>query len=229
MLKNSYYLKYSPMDNFKLKLSKVFLFLCIILCGFSLIFNVTYSVVTVEGASMYPLLNEKNGPNGTETVLKNDRVVLNYIKTINKGDIIVVKHFDGQDSYNYVIKRLIATGGDTVEVKENGDVYVNDKLLVEDYVASSQENKLKFYQRFCELKNVTNPYAENGQKWAECFDGNKLTIPKDCVFYLGDNRYISRDCSCYGPVKEEYVVSKVDFILHNGESVIGEILKQIFN
>lgn len=228
MLKNNFYLKYSPMDKFKLTLSKIFLYLCIILCGFSIIFSETYSIVTVEGASMYPLLNEKNGVTGSAVNVQNDKVVLNYIKAINKGDVIIVKHYDNSNSYSFVIKRLIATAGDMVEVKANGDVYVNDELLVEDYVTSSVDNRVKFFKRFCDLKMVTNPYSESGETWAEYFEGNKLTIPKDCVFYLGDNRFISRDCSCYGPVKEESVISKVDYILHNGESVFVEILRQFF-
>lgn len=209
------YLKKSPMDIFRLRCSQVFLFLCVCLCVLTIYINLTYSVAPVSGLSMYPTLNSNE-----EYLTKNlqDRVVLNYIKTCKKGDIIVAKKVfnNDEENYIYVIKRLIATGGDTVEIKSDGSVYVNDIKLNEDYVNST--NKSVAYSNFVNLKTT----------FSGLFDGDKMTVPEGYIFYLGDNRGVSSDCSSYGPVKESNLIAKVDFILKANESPILCIFKQIF-
>lgn len=203
----------SSVDKFKYKCSQFFLFLCILLFSFSLIINVTYSVAPVYGYSMLPTLNESFSSNDSNS---QDRVVLNYIKLYNKGDIIVAKKTnEHNENYIYVIKRLIAVGGDTVEVVSSGDVYVNDKLLEENYVSNS---KSATYSKMQSLKN----------RKPELFEGDKLIVPKGYVFYLGDNRGGSTDCSDYGPVKKSNIIAKVDFIIKAGENFFLSIINQIF-
>lgn len=207
--------KTSSVDKFRLKCSQIFLYLCVVFFAISIIFNVTYSIAPVSGKSMYPTLNY-NYYNLNGRV--QDSVVLNYIKNYQKGDIIVAqkKIDDSGEEYIYVIKRLIAIGGDKVNVIENGDIYVNDVLINEDYVNS--ENKYVTYDNLQNLKRLK----------PELFNGNVLVIPKDYVFYLGDNRGNSTDCSIYGPVSKKEVVAKVDYIIKGGENLFLSIIKQIF-
>lgn len=204
-------LKTSSMDKFRLKCSQIFLYLCVLFFAISIVFNVTYSIAPVSGMSMYPTINVeyRNG--------KQDRVVLNYIKNYKKGDVIVAKKTYEEDSeiYMYVIKRLIAVGGDRVKVVENGDIYVNDVLLVEDYV---NNNKYVTYYNLQALK----------QHMPQYFDGDVLVIPKDYVFYLGDNRGGSTDCSCFGPVSKKEIVAKADYLIRADENFIVSVFKQIF-
>lgn len=212
--KEVFSLKQTPVDKFRLKCSQIFLFLCVCLCTLTIFFNVTYSIAPVSGSSMYPTLN-----NYTVSA-KHDLVVLNYIKAYHKGDIIVAKKVINDDEkYIYVIKRLIATGGDSLVIKENGDIFVNNKQLDESYVTS--EYKYITYQNFINLRDGEN------SKFADWFDGEKMIIKPGYVFYLGDNRGGSTDCSIYGPVKEDNIIAKVDFIIKDGENVFFSILKQI--
>ena len=97
-------LKSSKQEEYKVKCSKVFLYLCILFFAFAIIFNVTYSVAPVSGSSMYPTINAEYKVNGVQ-----DRVVLNYIKNYKKGDVIVAKktYEDSNEVYMYVIKRII--------------------------------------------------------------------------------------------------------------------------
>lgn len=207
--------KTNKIDEFKLKCSQFFLYLCMIFFAINILINVTYSVAPVSGMSMYPTLNY-GFYNGNGWI--QDRVVLNYIKNYQKGDIIVAKKTfdDSGEEYMYVIKRLIAVGGDRVKVFENGDVYVNDELLIENYVNDN--------------KHITYYNIQNLKKYKpELFKDDELIIPKDCVFYLGDNRGGSSDCSCYGPVSKNEIVAKVDYLIKGGENLFLSILKQIFN
>lgn len=206
--------KQSKMEEFKVKCSKAFLYICILFFAFSIVFNVTYSIAPVSGLSMYPTINE-NFIKGDET--SQDRVVLNYIKSYRRGDVIVAKKSfdDAGEVYMYVIKRLIAIEGDRVRVDANGDVYINDKLLKEDYLNS---NKYALYYNIENLK-IRKP---------ELFTDGELVIPKDCVFYLGDNRGGSTDCSIFGPVSKDEIVAKADFLIRSGENIFISIIKQIF-
>ena len=67
---------------------------------------------------------------------------------------------------------IIAKEGDTVEII-NGDVYINGKLLEEDYV-----------------KKQNSTFATG--------DSTKWTLGENEVFYLGDNRMFSKDSWRYG-------------------------------
>jgi len=68
-----------------------------------------------------------------------------------------------------------------VEIK-SGEVYVNDQVLSEEYIAAS-------------------PVYE--AVW---------DIPTDTLFVLGDNRNNSSDSHNWGPVPLDYVVGKATFI-----------------
>mgnify|MGYP004732802643 FL=1 len=152
---------------------------------------------------------------------------MNYIKAYHKGDIIVAKKiYDDEEHFIYVIKRLIATGGDSIEIKENGDVYVNDQKLDESYVTS--EYKTATYEAFIKLKEGTNPNFDEKNDFTSWFEDGKLVLKPGYVFYLGDNRGGSTDCSIYGPVKEDNIIAKVDFVIKDGENTFVSILKQIF-
>lgn len=205
-------LKENSVDNFKIKCSKIFLFLCVLIFALSIFINLSFSIAPVSGFSMYPTLNI----NGS-TLETQDRVVLNYIKQYHKGDIIVAKkEQNSNEEYIYVIKRLIAVGGDRVEILKNGDVKVNGILLDEPYVNIS--NKANAYYEFMAWKSLNE----------ENFEQNELIIKPGFVFYLGDNRSNSYDCSDYGPVKEENIVAKVDFIIKANENAFLSVIKQIF-
>ena len=107
-----------------------------------------------------------------------------------KGDIVVVQ--DDRSVIDYpIVKRIIATGGDTVEFDfENWTVQVNGITLEEDYI-----NKIDFV----------------GMRSYGC--AGKLTVPEGYVFVMGDNRNNSTDSrdSRVGFVSNDDVIGKVAF------------------
>ena len=98
-----------------------------------------------------------------------------------RGDIVVLSKPDSPDEY--IIKRVIALGGDTVYM-DGGVVYIKyggeDEFvaLEEDYVLSSN----------------CDPYLPQNSLPSE-YDA--VTVPQNCMFVLGDNRNVSHD-SRYG-------------------------------
>ena len=95
----------------------------IVLCVLAFVFVVR--IVTVDGRSMNPTLYDQD-----------KLVVSNLSKTYEQGDIVV---FDAPN-FDYVsgplVKRVIATEGQVVEIDpDTGTVYVDGEALEEPYIA----------------------------------------------------------------------------------------------
>lgn len=88
--------------------------------------------VTIEGESMSP------------TFLDGDKVVTSRVLTMTgkykTGDIVVF-HMIDVDGERDVIKRVIGTAGDKIEIK-NGIVYRNDAAISEEYVHETTEGEI---------------------------------------------------------------------------------------
>ncbi len=111
---------------------------------------------------------------------------LSYINAdVERGDIVIFSHPEIDEKY--VVKRVIAVGGDTVEIKE-GRVYLNESSLPLE-------------------ENYVNEFSEDYME--------KLTVPEGCLFVLGDNRRESVDSRYLDDrfVLAENVYAKVMFTL----------------
>lgn len=108
-------------------ISFVLIFL-IVFCIYSLFATQTYIGAEVEGLSMFPTINATK---------VNDYAYYSKRKTPKKGDIIVVDYHYAGDKIK-AIKRLIATGGDTICYYNNA-IYVNGVKLNEPYLDEDYE------------------------------------------------------------------------------------------
>lgn len=102
------------------------------------------------------------------------------------GDIVAIKAKDRQGKH--LVKRIIARGGQTVQIDfETGRVFVDGQLLTEPYIAEATHlaGDLPF----------------------------PVTVPPDCYFVLGDNRNHSQDSrsSTLGCVPRGDIEGKVVF------------------
>jgi signal peptidase I len=146
-------------------------------------------------------------PSGSmnDTLLEGDRVMVNKLAyrfgDPARGDVIVFDSpmeadGDGETIFGAVvrhvaeslglsspdsalIKRIIALGGETIEVRRNR-VYIDGQPIDE-------------------------PYLKEGSSMP---DYGPFTVPEDRVFVMGDNRSSSSDSRVFGPVEESEIVGK---------------------
>ncbi len=113
-------------------------------------------IIDVSGTSMVPTLHNED-----------KMFVSNLFYTPQAGDVVVFKT-DSYDPNKALVKRVIATEGQTVNIDfDNGIVYIDGVPIQEDYIAEVTTTKLDFI----------------GPK----------KVPEGCVFVMGDNRNMSTD------------------------------------
>jgi signal peptidase I len=119
-----------------------------------------------------------------------DRLVIEKVSykfhPLDRGDIIVFQpppqlQAIGYEADRAFIKRAIAVGGDTVAVS-NGIVYLNDRPLIEPYIAQAPE-----------------------------YNYPAVTIPAGQVFVMGDNRNNSNDSHRWGFLPQENIIGHAVF------------------
>ena len=108
-----------------------------------------------------------------------------------RGDIVVFTpppEWEQQDGTPF-IKRVIGVAGDTIEIRDDGRVYVNGVVLDEPYVYADDEGG--------------EPQATTAAP-----DFSEWTVPADEVFLMGDHRSNSADSRAFGPVAVEQLVGR---------------------
>ena len=129
-------------------------------------------------------------PSGSmeSTIMTGDTVFseqISYLmRDIERGDIVTFK--DPEIAGRVLIKRVIATGGETVDI-QNGDVYINGSPLSEPYVEGKETMPLSHT-----LDTVSYPY----------------TVPQGSIWVMGDNRTNSQDSRYFGSVPDKNVYGR---------------------
>lgn len=117
----------------------------------------------------------------------------------SRGDVIV---FFKPTLGSSLIKRIVGLPGDTIRIQE-GKIYVNGQLLVEDYLPSDTFTKSGNLKEGQEYKVQIEETDVNGNK----------VINQDVFFVMGDNRAVSNDSRFIGFIKREWMQGKVRFRL----------------
>lgn len=125
-------------------------------------------VLQITGASMTP------------TLIDGQFVVAMKTDKFEPGDITAFYY-----NNKILIKRVIASAGDWVNIEENGDVFINGILLEEPYLTEKALGEC----------NIELPYQ----------------VPDGKVFVMGDDRAVSLDSrtTAVGPVSSEQVLGRV--------------------
>lgn len=159
-----------------------------VLAVLTVIFVFFFRLVGVDGSSMYP------------TLVDHDYLILesNFLyHDVEVGDIVVLS-VDCFENEGPIVKRVIATGGQTVDIDfDAGIVYVDGEIIDEPYI----------------FEPTYRSYEEMGLSMQY-----PVTVPEGSVFVMGDNRNHSAD-SRYSPcgcVEESRILGKVLLLLIPG-------------
>ncbi len=127
------------------------------------------------------------GPSMQNTLQDGEHLIISGLfYTPKRGDIVVCQDYETGHK-NPIVKRVIAVGGDTVEILPDGSVLVNGELQREDYV-----------------------FIDPGM--IDTFPGmEEVTVPEDMVFVMGDHRNMSSDSREFLStfVREDAILGKV--------------------
>ena len=140
-----------------------------------------FGIANVVGTSMLPSYKDKD-------------LVL-YSKSVSDIDRCEVVAIDSNVMGYTLCKRVIGLSGDHIVINDDG-LYVNDKLIEEDYLLS--------------------------QEWEEPMD---LNVSGGCVFVMGDNRNGSTDSRDIGCIMKENIrgvalVNVTEKLWINSETII---------
>jgi signal peptidase I len=132
-----------------------------------------------------------------------NKKVLQYAHP-KRGDVVVFK-YPRQTEIDY-IKRVVAIGGDKIELRQN-QIFINDKPVPREMLTD----------RPCRAEGSGFPC----ERWAETLDGERhvvlqdidrgdasagpFHVPPGSVFVMGDNRDNSNDSRVWGTVPEELI------------------------
>ena len=148
-----------------------------VICGI-FIFVFIGRTIGVEGDSM------------RQTLHWNDRIIMsNLFYTPKNGDVIVFRAPTDLFGSTPLVKRVIATAGQTIDINfETGDVFVDGIVQNEPYINERTNNRLSFQ--------------------------GPVLIPDGYVFVMGDNRNHSSDSreARIGLIDTRYILGKVLFI-----------------
>lgn len=167
---------------------------CYALAAMMVLFLFVFRLVTVDGDSMRTTLT-----NGDKLIISN------LFYTPETGDIVVINPENHGDADEPIIKRVIATEGQTVRIDfENWAVYVDGVKLDEPYIQDMMEIEK---QRWGEETPMDGTNVPKYKK--------EFTVGDNKVFVMGDNRNNSKDSRSreYGEMGVNRILGKVIFRL----------------
>lgn len=154
-----------------------------------------YTLITVAAAAvlvatlLLPVL-QITGTSMTPNLIEGDIVVSMTSSGYQPGDVIAF-YYDNK----VLVKRVIATPGQWVDIDEDGNVYLDGELLDEPYVTEKAFGQC----------NIELPYQ----------------VPESRFFVMGDHRGVSLDSrnTAVGCVSEEQIVGRLIFRVWPWESI----------
>lgn len=145
------------------------------------------------------------------TLLVGDHIMVSMGRgDIGRGDVIVFE-FPVDRSTDYV-KRVVAVGGDTIEVN-GGVVSINGISLEQEALPGDCPEQEE--PGWCELARETNAgrsYTIMRMRSSPAADSPRVTLQEGELFVMGDNRDNSYDSRKWGPVPIDHVKGKATLI-----------------
>ena len=174
--------KTSPLAVVLSTVLTVLLLLAIAFFVFRFWFNTHYFVVEVDGSSL-----EYTMQNGDSLYAKKG-------STAKRGDVVIIDVSDYHGEYSFsgtlIIKRLIATEGDSVRIRDGG---------VEIKYADAQDY-IRLEEPYVHAATDPKPTESSQSEWS---------VGEGEIFFLGDNREVSQDSRYVGCLSRKKIVGVV--------------------
>lgn len=141
---------------------------------------ITVAAVAILVATLWLPVFQIYGSSMTPTLENGDIVASFKAESFKPGDVIAFYY-----NNKILVKRVIASAGEWVDIDQEGNVYVNGKMLDEPYIKEKDFGEC----------NIELPYQ----------------VPESRIFVMGDHRSVSIDSrhTSVGCVSEEQIVGKL--------------------
>lgn len=185
----------------------------------NIIFNIVFIRTNVKGFSMLPTLNQ----NVPSEDIDGDIVYINRFSDFSDSDIVVAD-VDWWTS-GYIIKRLVGSPNDVVQIKDEGDqysLYVNEEILyTKEKNSDTNYYYNSIYLTFFEKYPQNTTINEAGEKCIKLNENEYLL--------MGDNWGHSTDCLTGGPAHKDEIIGRVDIIIPYGENQFRTLVSKMWN
>lgn len=130
------------------------------------------------------------GESMTPTLANDELVICSKKSDFECGDVVAFYY-----NNKILLKRVIGTAGDIIDIKEDGTVYKNGSKLDEPYI--------------------------DEKAFGECDIELPYQVPENRIFVMGDHRSTSVDSrtTAVGCIADEYIIGKVIFRLWPFEKI----------
>lgn len=189
------------MDNWMKILKEILSWLLVLVIALifaAFINSQIFAMATVREVSMEDTLYEnqvlivnrlsyrkKSPMKGDIIIFYLEREVGSFFEEFSRSISIILPFMgpDDEESRDRLVKRVIASSGDVVDIKD-GNVYINNEILHEPYIKGITEER-----------NIDYP----------------ITVGEGQLFVMGDNRENSSDSRNFGLVDVSHVEGKATF------------------
>lgn len=171
------------------------LLITILICLIIVIISKTLNPVQIAGQSMNPTLKSGELYSTTKKIsdIKKDDIIVFAVNKDENGKEIFIdannkndfnnfnpKGKNNKDLTQYLVKRVVATPGESVQIK-NGKLYINNQQVKENF------------------EDMDDPGLAK----------DKIILKDDEFFCLGDNRNHSKDSRNLGPIPKKTIIGKL--------------------
>jgi len=149
------------------------------------------------------------------TVNIGDRILVNKLSyrfgDVERGDLVVFEKLEGSiGDTDDLIKRVIGLPGETIEVRDDGRIWVWSAGERADDAHRLDEPYLDQQNAILQVPRVNGPATSDiwHESCANAQLAGRCTLDEHSFFVMGDNRFGSSDSRFFGPVPEENLVGE---------------------
>ncbi len=146
-----------------------------------------------------------------------DRWIVRW-RSPQPGEILVFRFPDNPDIF--YIKRLIGLPGDQVQIKGNGQVFVNGKEWILKETSSEFDDDFKYFVEDSGNERHSVRFYDSP---SSIDTHQEVKVPPGHYFFMGDNRDQSSDGRVWGTVPEKYLVGPASVIWLSCENTLTSV------